>query len=164
MITKYIVSETNKIFIGPSSSEFFYSFTPSVFYSSISKFPDSQTGYHLSEYSSPVPGTSHTIEELPEVAGLSVLINIDRRDYGLFTERYKKKTLFIIFSAMIGAISGIFSIILVIMLIVEKTYEKVTAILENIRFFNLLVEKRLRLQAFSDEYEHKGLIFPKFQS
>ncbi|OMJ94866.1 hypothetical protein SteCoe_1893 [Stentor coeruleus] len=157
---KTIEAETNKIFIGETPSEFSYSFTPSIFYSSLSAFPSSGSGYFLSEYSPPITGSTFQIEELAEVSGLSVLLHINQRNFGLFIERKENQGLLIIISAFTGLLSGTFSIVGVLVFITDKTYDSVIEKNHEKQKFKLILIKRLNLSFFSDLKEH---IRPNFQ-
>lgn len=157
-ITKTIESSKDKIFIGESPSEFYYSFTPSVFYSSISKFPNSQTGYHLSEYLPPKLGTTHSINELSEVSGNAIKLYVDRRNFGLFIERYQTQSLLGILGASIGAISGIFSVTVFFMPLTEKYCNKIMDKLELKNKIRRIRENRLKLMALKSENECSELM------
>lgn len=161
IMTKTIESSKNKTYIGNSASKFYYSFTPSVFYSSLEEFTSSQTGYHLTEYSPPIEGSSHTIDELAEVYGLKVEVNLDKRNFGLYTERYPKQSAFIIASAVIGSISGIFSVVSFSMSIVEKVIRIIKEKRKLAKKIPKILKKRQRLEVFTIEYEHYNLALPK---
>ncbi|OMJ65586.1 hypothetical protein SteCoe_37953 [Stentor coeruleus] len=160
IMTKSIESEKNLIFIGDTPSEFAYSFTPSVFYSSISDYPSSIKGYHLTEYSPPVYGSAYTVEELTEFYKLSVDILINQRNFGLLTERYQKQSFFVLVSAVLGLISGIFSVVSFTMSLSERIYEKINKIIESKHEVERLFLRRLELNRFNDQYDHFGIKSP----
>lgn len=160
IMTKAIESKENRSFIGEKPSEFYYSFTPSVFYSSISSFPSSLKGYHLTEYSPPVYGSAYAVEEFIQVSGLSVDILINQRSVGLFTERYQKQSLFVLASTAIGLISGIFSITGFAMVLCENIYDRINKRIEKNQKIESLFLKRQRLNPFCDEYDFYGIKLP----
>ncbi|OMJ71479.1 hypothetical protein SteCoe_30308 [Stentor coeruleus] len=157
-MSKTIIAPKDEVFIGRTSSQFYYSLTPSVFYSTIKEFPNESTGYHISEYALPTYGTSFTIENLNTESGLTAVINLERSAFGFFTYRYEIQTVFIVFSAILGSIAGIFQVIGFVMGFVEgivTNYEKKALREEHI---SLLIENRLRMQISNNtikDYKNK---------
>ncbi|OMJ85603.1 hypothetical protein SteCoe_13017 [Stentor coeruleus] len=158
IMSKTIQAKTGYVFSGSTPSEFFYSFTPSVFYSSLSQFPSRDTGYHVSESSPPVNGTAYSRTELAVVSGLSAIVYLDRKNFGLFTYRYEKQSVFIISSAVLGSVSGIFQIAGFLMSQLEEYYQKLKEFFNKKKKINEILEKRLAIGIFEDVRVEKPII------
>ncbi|OMJ93851.1 hypothetical protein SteCoe_3040 [Stentor coeruleus] len=154
LMSKTIIAPKDEVFIGRTSSEFYYSLTPSVFYSTISQFPKEATGYHISEYAIPTYGSSNTIEGLNTESGFTTVINLEKSAFGFYTYRYEKRSAYIVSSATIGSIAGVFQVIGFIMSTIEgivTAYEKRAL---RKKYVNFLIENRLRLQITSNAIEN----------
>lgn len=143
LMSKTIIPSNKEIFIGSTPTEFYYSLTPSVFYSQLSRYPSNATGYHVSEFSTPLPGSSYTIDNLVTESGIIAIINLEKSAFGFFTYRYEKSSAFIIFSAIIGSITGIYQVVGFLMGTLEsflESYERKTKKAEN--FYNLVQSRQ----------------------
>lgn len=163
IMSKTIQAISGYVFSGSTPSQFFYSFTPSVFYSSLTQFPSRDTGYHVSESSPPVNGTAYSRTDLAIVSGLSAIVYLDRKNFGLFTYRYEKQSVFIISSAVLGSVSGIFQIIGFLMSQMEEYYEKLKEFFGRKKKIDIILEKRLAIGIFEDNRIEKPII-PKVVS
>jgi hypothetical protein len=156
-IARIITSPADKIFVGSTFSKFYYSLTPSVFYSAFSQFPSQATGYHISEYSPPSYGSSFSIEDIITESGLIAEISLEKSPFGFFTYRYQKQTAFLVLGAVIGSIAGVFQAIGFIMGVVEgylASYDKKMKKKENLEF---VIQNRIRLQVgnrLDNEYSY----------
>lgn len=152
-MSKTIFAPKNEVFIGRTSSNFFYSLTPSVFYSTVQQFPNEATGYHISEYTLPTYGSSYTVEGLNTESGFTTVINLEKSAFGFFTYRYEKQSAFLISSAILGSIAGVFQVIGFVM----STIEGIIAIYQKKalrkKYLNFLIENRLKLQMTNNVIE-----------
>lgn len=146
IIYKTIVSDPNTVFIGSSPSQFFFTLTPSVFYSSIFKFPSQSTGYHISELSPPSSGSMHTIDDLVTETGLMAIIKLEKSAFGMFTFRDYKQSIFVISGVIIGSIAGVFQVIGFLMSSIESIINFFEAKIEKKDFFLKILDNRLKMQ------------------
>lgn len=102
-----ISPETGKIFIGPTSNDFFFTMTPSYFTSSVSEFPSKTTGYHITSESSPKVGSQNFIQDISLATQLSINVFFLKTSTGLYTSRYQRQSFLIFISGLFGTLSGL---------------------------------------------------------
>lgn len=119
-----ILSDSDKVFIGSSPSVFYFMMTPSIFMSSVSKYPSKSTGYHVSLTKKADNGSQHTTEELIFTTRLGVKINLEIPNSGLYTYRDSKSTFIVALAGYLGSVVGIMSAIGIIMRFVEGNSKK----------------------------------------
>ncbi|OMJ65891.1 hypothetical protein SteCoe_37468 [Stentor coeruleus] len=152
--SRTIFPKSKEVFIGSTPSEFCYSLTPSVFYSTFSKYPSRATGYHISEYSTPITGSSFTIENLITESGLKVIVKLEKSTFGFFTFRYEKQSAFIVSGATIGSIAGIFQVLGFLMGIIEGFLESLEKRSNTIKNLNNLIQNSLKLKMENSRFQY----------
>ena len=118
-----IKPDNGSVFIGSSFSEFYFLATPSLFKSDSTKWETEDTGYHISERTSPKFGSFYDTKNMPGVFGLNVKVLIEKSSTGLLTQRLTKQDFWFFIGTLIGSVSGLFSIAGFIMPIFESKVE-----------------------------------------
>ena len=121
-ISMNLSPEGNKVFVGPTPSNFFFTITPSLFKSDSSEWPSKSTGYHISSENVPVAGSQFLTSELSIISQLKLVIELKVSNSGLYTYRYYEQTFIYVASALIGSIFGIMGAVGGIMKVIEKNY------------------------------------------
>jgi uncharacterized membrane protein YciS (DUF1049 family) len=138
---------TNLVFIGSDPSMFYFSVTPSLFTSSSSQWPKSETGYHVSIYQPPVYGSMYQTLEIPSVSYLKALILVDISNEALLTSRYFKQETVYFISNLFGSVFGIMGAVGAVMKSVENYYLKVLSKMQkNAKTFENVNQKRKSIQ------------------
>ena len=138
---------TNLVFIGSDPSMFYFSLTPSLFTSSSSQWPRSETGYHVSIYQPPVYGSMYQTLEIPSVSYLKAIILIDLSNEALLTARYFKQETVYFISNLFGSVFGIMGAVGAVMKSVESYYLKILNKMQNnTKTFEDVNQKRKNIQ------------------
>ncbi|OMJ73408.1 hypothetical protein SteCoe_27920 [Stentor coeruleus] len=134
------------MFMGSGKSEFFFTFTPSLFVSELSYWPSPLTGYHISNDKLPIKGSQGLITDLPVNLGLNILITIYENQFGLYTQRIRKQSFFILMSGVIGSVFGIMDIIAFIMKFIEGFYLSIKKKLVKKKSLSMISSKRKHIK------------------
>lgn len=113
-------SSKNKVFIGSTTSTFFYTLTPSLFHSDVFRWPSKLTGFHLSETQNPIKGSELSTYELSMSSLLQLKIFLTINYSGLYTRRYMKTSIYFVIAGFIGTVFGIMSGIGWLLKVLEK--------------------------------------------
>lgn len=117
-----ILADKGKVFIGPKSSSFYFTLTPSYFTSSLSTFPSSMTGYHVSIDTPPDPGSQYYVSELSTATQLRVKIFLGITSTAMYTKREINDDVYTVLSALLGSIAGVMSLSMIFMRLSERKY------------------------------------------
>ncbi|OMJ74103.1 hypothetical protein SteCoe_27050 [Stentor coeruleus] len=118
-VSESILSDSGKVFIGSSPTVFHFTMIPSIFMSSLSDYPSKSTGYHASLTKRADKGSQHTAEELIFNTRLSVNINLEIPNSGLYTFRDSKSTFLVVLGGYLGSVVGAMSVIGILMRFIE---------------------------------------------
>lgn len=146
-----IYSDDEKIFIGPDATKFFFIFTPSLFRSSLRKFPSEITGYHISMESAIESGSQYFVKDISISTELRVVIYLSQATSGMYTTRDIDQNLFAIFTGLLGSVSGAMEAAIFFMRFIEENYISIRnrhKKKNNLRKFS---KKRLKLRMCIDE-------------
>ncbi|OMJ85278.1 hypothetical protein SteCoe_13443 [Stentor coeruleus] len=117
-----LLADKGKVFIGPKSSSFYFTLTPSYFTSSLSAFPSSMTGYHVSMDTPPDPGSQYEVNELSTATQLRVKIFLGITSTAMYTKREINDDVYTVISALLGSIAGVMSLSMIFMRLSERKY------------------------------------------
>ncbi|OMJ73275.1 hypothetical protein SteCoe_28088 [Stentor coeruleus] len=108
-ILQYIIEPDDKatVFKGPVSTEISIRVTPSIFQSDSSSWPSDDYGYHLSQHSSLIKGSTTDEKGILIIEPLIVTLKLIQSENLLLTKRSLKLTTFSVFSALLGLVFGL---------------------------------------------------------
>ncbi|OMJ82365.1 hypothetical protein SteCoe_16966 [Stentor coeruleus] len=107
------------LFRGLTPTKISFKFTPSVFISESTEWPSFETGFHVSLSDDPVFGSLATQKNIYSQAYLRTLINIEKSDTGMMTQRRLNSTLFMFIGGLLGSVFGLMGIFTAIMVFTE---------------------------------------------
>ena len=152
--------DSDKVFIGPTASEFFFTATPSLFKSESSDWPSKETGYHFSSGKGSLLGSQYKPEDLPSVSYLRLSIYIEKSTTALLTTRYFKQEALYFLSSLLGSVFGLMGVFGGIMKSFEaqvnKFIDKKEADLKN--FKTVYIKRKALSREMKDIIKSKYLI------
>ena len=105
-----LTPQANQVYSGPIDSSFSFLVTPSLFISYVSDFKSNITGYHITESSAPLPGSTFYVTELANSLRLGLTVYLTQSDSGLYTERYHPQSFTLFISSILGSVAGILGV------------------------------------------------------
>jgi hypothetical protein len=146
-------SSKNKVLVGSTKSQFFYSLTPSLFRSEVSKWPSESTGFHISQEKSPVKGSELSILELSLASLLEIRVHLSINYSGLYTYRYMKNSIFFVIAAVLGTVFGVLAAFASGLRIFERGKRNFRARVFKVRFLRRIEKKGVEIVRNFEEFE-----------
>ena len=157
-VTQSLYASSGCMFIGPVASQFSFIMTPSLFVSESSQWPSTQTGYHVFSDSIAIAGSQYMAIDLSVKSRLEIIVVLDTGYYSLYTRRAVKSELMIVFSSLIGSISGIMAIVGRMMILFEGSWKKFKAASMRKNYIRNLKKRKIATASFFKNFriEEKG--------
>ena len=106
-ISETITPPTNTIFRGFNPSNFYFTATPSLFFSNVyGQSSEENTGYHISSEQNAERGSYYFTSELAFTSDLKVAIYLQKSNTSLYTLRYSKNTIILLINGLLGSVFG----------------------------------------------------------
>ncbi|OMJ74619.1 hypothetical protein SteCoe_26399 [Stentor coeruleus] len=109
----------NYLFRGTVPTTIYFKLTPSVFTSESTEWPSFETGFHISTSENPDIGSIATQKTIYSQAYLRTLINIEKSETGMKTQRKLNNTLFVFIGGLLGSVFGLMGIFTTAMVFTE---------------------------------------------
>ncbi|OMJ83788.1 hypothetical protein SteCoe_15196 [Stentor coeruleus] len=140
-----LFSDDEKIFIGPDATKFFFILTPSLFRSSLRRFPSKITGYHISMESAIESGSQYYGKDISISTELMVIIYLSQATSAMYTVRDINQSLFVIFTGLLGSVSGAMEAAVFFMRFIEENYISIKNKFKMKEKLKKYLKKRLKL-------------------
>lgn len=153
-----VSASKNHFIIGSAFTEFYFTAIRSYFSVSEADSVFSQTGYHITSNKNPVIGSQYSIENLGANLQINVRVFLEKHSDVLYTYRMQKNMPFIVVCIVIGALTGIFSFIGVIMNAFEAHSNKKVSTSSNQIDFNMIRYRNLGISEMNFNWNSERIV------